>query len=241
MHDYGINANKQHMIEVGYPRAGSSIIANNRIKNCMRGIASIGLQSLIITDNVVEHVVTCGIEVYNTSEKFEGPDTQVQDVIISNNLISFACLNNLKILGKLHSNGNQGGGGKAAITVGSFGADYQYEAGNKRLANISVTGNMVNYSAADGYFFNNIDGLVFSNNSARNCNTLPLPPYTGYIVECWSCTGLCGFNNNVIDSNSPPNALAGYRVRDATGSIGGWSGLRYVVHPKSRSAPKMLY
>ncbi len=241
MHDYGFKEHKQHLIENGYQQAGSSSIANNKVKNCMRGIASIGLQSLTITDNVIEHVVTCGIEVYNTAEKFEGPDTQVQDISISNNLISYACLKNLKILGKLHSDGNQGGGGKAAITVGSFSADYQYEAGNKRLANISVTGNMVNYSAADAYFLNNIDGLIFSNNSARNCNTSPLPPYTGYIVECWSCTGLCGFNNNVIDSNSPPNAIAGYRVRDTTGSIGGWLGLRYVVHPESTSAPKILY
>lgn len=241
MHDYGYKANKQHIIDAGYPQAGNSIISNNKIKKCMRGIATIGVQSLIISDNVIEHVINCGIEVYNTSEKFEGPDTHVKDIIISNNLISFACLNNFEILGKLYSDGNQGGGGKAAITVGSFDADYQYKTGNKRLENISVIGNMVNYSAADAYFFNSIDSLVFSNNSARNCNTSPLPPYTGYIVECWSCTDLCAFNNNVTDSNSPARAIAGYRVRDVIGSIGGWSGLGYVVHPESTSAPKVLY
>jgi hypothetical protein len=241
MHDYGFKVDKQPIIANGYQQAGSSVIVNNRVKNCMRGIASIGLQSLTITDNIIDHVATCGIEVYNTAEKFEGPDTQVQDVIISNNLVTYACLDNLEILGKRHNNGNQGGGGKAAITVGSFSADYQYEAGNKRLANISVTGNMVNHSAADAYFLNNIDGLIFSNNSARNCNTSPFPPYTGYIVECWSCTGLCGFNNNVIDSNSPQKAVAGYRMLNTTGSIGGWLGLRYVVHPESTLVPKILY
>ncbi len=74
MHDYGFNADKQTIIALGYPQAGNSIITNNRIKNAMRGIASIGLQSLTITDNVIEHVVNCGIEVYNTVESFEGPD-----------------------------------------------------------------------------------------------------------------------------------------------------------------------
>jgi len=241
MHDYGFNASKVNIQTLGYPQAGSSIIANNRIKNAMRGIASIGTQSLTITDNVIEHVVNCGIEVYNTAESYVGPDTQVQDVVISNNLISYACLKSHKILGKLQGDNNQGGGGKAALTVGSFGADYQYEIENKRLSNISVTGNMVNYSAADAYFLNNIDGLVFSNNTARNCNTSSFPPYTGYIVECWSCTDLCGFNNQVIDSNSPPNAIAGYRVRDTTGNIGGWLGLKFVVYPGSKTTPKILY
>jgi hypothetical protein len=241
IHDYGFNANKQHVTVLGYPQAGSSIITDNKIKNCIRGIASIGVQSLIIRGNVIDHVVTCGIDVYNTAEKFQGPDARAQDVIISNNLVSFACLSNLKILDKVHSNGNQGGHGKAAITVGSFSPDFQYATENKRLANISVTGNMVNYSGADAYFLNNIDGLIFSDNSARNCNNSPLPPYTGYIVECWCCTDLCGFNNNVTDSNSPQNAIAGYRVRDTTGSIGGWSGLKFVVHSESKSAPKILY
>ena len=240
-HDYGFNAAKKTIITLGYPQGGNSIIANNRIKNAMRGIASIGLQSLTITENVIEHVINCGIEVYNTVESFEGPDTYVRDVIISGNLISYACLKNHVILGKLQSDGNQGGGGKAALTVGSFSADYQYETGNKRLSNISVTGNMVNYSAADAYFLNNIDHLMFSNNSARDCNTSPFPPYTGYIVECWSCTDLCGFNNNVTDSNSSPNAIAGYRVRNTTGSIGGWLGLAYVVYPGSTMTPKILY
>jgi parallel beta-helix repeat protein len=241
MHDYGFNRDKQTIIALGYPQAGSSIIANNRIKNAMRGIGSIGLQTLTITGNVIEHVVNCGIEVYNTAESFEGPDTQVRDVVISNNLISYACLRSLYILGKLQGDNNQGGGGKAAITVGSIDADVQYKTENKRLSNISVTENMVNYSAADAYFLNNIDGLIFSNNSARNCNTSPFPPYTGYIVECWSCTGLCGFNNNVIDSNSPPTAIAGYRVRNTTGSIGGWLGSEYVVDPISKTTPKVLY
>jgi hypothetical protein len=241
MHDYGFNEPKNNIRMLGYSQAGNSIIVNNRIKNAMRGIASIGLQSLIITGNVIEHVVTCGIEVFNTAESFEGSDTQVQDVVISDNLVSHACLKNHKILGRMHSNNNQGGAGKAAITVGSFGADYQYQAENKRLSNISVTGNMVNYSAADAYFLNNIDGLIFSNNTARNCNTVPFPPYTGYIVECWSCTALCGFNNNVIDNNSPQNAIAGYRVRDTTGSIGGWMGSKYVVYPGSTTTPKVLY
>ena len=241
MHDYGFNAAKKTIIALGYPQAGNSIIANNRIKNAMRGIASIGLQSLTITDNVIEHVVNCGIEVYNTVESFEGPDTHVRDVIITGNLISYACLKDFAIMGKLQSDGNQGGGGKAALTVGSFGADYQYETENKRLSNISITGNMVNYSAADAYFLNNIDGLTFSNNSARNCNTSPLPPHTGYIVECWSCTSLYGFNNNVTDSNSPSNTIAGYRVRDTTGSIGGWLGSAYVVYPGSTATPKILY
>jgi len=241
MHDYGFNSAKHQLLEAGYPQAGSSIIANNRIRNCMRGIAAIGLQTLVITNNVVDHTVTCGIDVYNTAEKFEGPDANTQDIMISNNLVSFACSSSLKILGKIHGNGNQGGAAKAAITVGSFSADYQYNPLNKRIANISVTGNMVNYSAADAYFFNNIDGLVFSNNSARNCNTSPMPPYTGYIVECWSCTDVCGFNNNVTDHNSPRNAFAGYRIRDVTGSIGGWLGLKYVTHPESKSNPKVLY
>ena len=241
MHDYGFNSDKQAIIALGYPQAGSSIIANNRIKNAMRGIGSIGLQTLTITGNVIENVVNCGIEVYNTAEKFEGPDTQVRDVVISDNLISYACLRSLNIFGKMQGDNNQGGGGKAALTVGSINADVQYEAENKRLSNISVTGNMVNYSAADAYFLNNIDGLVFSNNSARNCNTSPFPPYTGYIVECWSCTGLCGFNNNVIDSNSPPTAIAGYRVRNTTGSLGGWLGSKYVVDPVSKTTPKVLY
>ena len=241
MHDYGFNAAKQSIQALGYPQAGSSIIANNRIKNTMRGISSIGIQSLIITSNVIDHVVNCGIEVFNTVESFEGPDTQVQDVIISDNLISYACLKSNRILGKVHGDNNQGGAGKAAITVGSFGADYQYEVENRRLSNVSIIGNMVNYSAADAYFLNNIDGLVFSNNSARNCNTSPFPPYTGYIVECWSCTGLCGFNNNVIDTNSPPTAIAGYRVRNTTGYIGGWLGSEYVVYPGSKTTPKILY
>ena len=241
MHDYGFNGAKNNIRDRGYQQAGNSIIVNNRIKNAMRGIASIGLQSLIITGNVIEHVVTCGIEVFNTAESFEGPDTQVQDVVISDNLVSYACLKSHKVLGKFHSNTNQGGAGKAAITVGSFGADYQYQAKNKRLSNISVTGNMVNHSDADAYFLNNIDGLVFSNNTARNCNAVPFPPYTGYIVECWSCTDLCGFNNNVVDSNSPPNAIAGYRVRNTTGSIGGWVGAKYTVYPDSTTKPKVLY
>jgi hypothetical protein len=179
--------------------------------------------------------------VCNTAEKFEGPDAQVRDVVISNNVISYACLRSLSLLGKVFGDANQGGGGKAALTVGSIGADVQYEVENKRLSNISVTGNMVNYSAADAYFLNNIDGLIFSNNSARNCNTSPFPPYTGYIVECWSCTGLCGFNNNVIDSNSPPTAIAGYRVRNTTGYVGGWVGSEYVVDPVSKTIPKVLY
>lgn len=241
MHDYGFNRDKPNIIAMGYPQAGNSIIANNRIKNAMRGIGSIGLQTLTITGNVIEHVVNCGIEVCNTAEKFEGPDAQVRDVVISNNVISYACLRSLSLLGKVFGDANQGGGGKAALTVGSIGADVQYEVENKRLSNISVTGNMVNYSAADAYFLNNIDGLIFSNNSARNCNTSPFPPYTGYIVECWSCTGLCGFNNNVIDSNSPPTAIAGYRVRNTTGYVGGWVGSEYVVDPVSKTIPKVLY
>ena len=241
MHDYGFNAAKSNIQKLGYPQAGNSIIANNRIKNTMRGIASIGLQSLIITGNVIEHVVNCGIEVFNTAESFEGPDAQVQDVVISDNLVSYACLKSHKIFDEMHGDNNQGGAGKAAISVGSFGADYQYEIENKRLSNISVIGNMVNYSGADAYFFNNIDGLVFNNNTARNCNTVPFPPYTGYIVECWSCTDLCGFNNNVIDSNSPPNSIAGYRVRNTSGSIGGWMGSEYVVYPGSTRTPKILY
>jgi len=241
MHDYGFNGAKHNIQTLGYRQAGNSIIVNNRIKNAMRGIASIGLQALVISGNVIEHVVNCGIEVFNTAESFQGPDTQVQDVVISDNLVSYACLKSHKILGKLQGDNSQGGAGKAAITVGSFGADYQYEVENKRLSNISLTGNMVNYSAADAYFLNNIDGLVFNNNTARNCNTSPFPPYTGYIVECWSCTDLCGFNNNVIDSNSPPNSIAGYRVRNTTGSIGGWMGSKYVVYPGSTTTPKVLY
>lgn len=175
MHDYGFNAAKHRIQALGYSQAGNSIIANNRIKNTMRGIASIGLQSLIITGNVIEHIVNCGVEVFNTLESFEGPDTQVQDVVISDNLVSYACLKSHKILGKLQGDNNQGEAGKAAITVGSFGADYHYKVENKRLSNISLTGNMVNYSAADAYFLNNIDGLVFNNNTARNCNTSPFP------------------------------------------------------------------
>lgn len=241
MHDYGFNAAKQTIRSLGYQQAGNSIIANNRIKNSMRGIASIGLQSLAITGNVIEQIVNAGIEVYNTAESFEGDDTHVQDVIISDNLISYACLKSLPIFGKVRGDNNQGGGGKAALTVGSFGADYQYGTGKQRLSNISITGNMVNYSAADAYFLNDIDGLIFSNNSARNCNSSPFPPYTGYIVECWSCTGLCGFNNNVTDSNSPRNAIAGYRVRNTSGSIGGWLGLDYVVYPGSATEPRVLY
>jgi hypothetical protein len=185
--------------------------------------------------------------VYNTAEGFEGPDAQAQDVVISNNIVSYACQTGLTILKSLQSDGNQGGGGKAAITVGSFGADYQWEAGNKRLANISVTRNMVNHSGADGYFLNNIDGLVFSNNSAKNCNTSPLPPYTGYIVECWNCTGLSAFNNSIIDTASPPNTIAGCRMLNTTGLTGGWMvvGHRgpnvYVIDPNSTSQPSKLY
>jgi polygalacturonase len=100
MHDYGFNAGKQAIVMLGYPQAGNSMIINNKIKNAMRGIASIGLQALTITGNVIEHVVNCGIEVFNTAESFEGPDTHVQDVIISNNLISYACLKKSKSLGK---------------------------------------------------------------------------------------------------------------------------------------------
>jgi hypothetical protein len=241
MHDYGFNVAKRNIQAAGYPQAGNSVIANNIVKSAMRGISSIGLQSLIIKGNIIEHVINSGIQVCYTSESFEGPDTQVQDVVISDNLVSYACLKSHKILGKLQGDNNQGGGGKAAITVGTFGADFQYKIDGKRLSNISVTGNMVTYSAADGYFLNNIDGLVFSNNTARNCNTVPFPPYTGYIVECWFCTDLCGFNNNVIDSNSPPNAIAGYRVRNTSGAVGGWLGSKYVVYPGSTTTPKILY
>jgi Pectate lyase superfamily protein len=241
MHDYGFNAAKTNIAGLGYPQAGNSIISNNRIKNAMRGIASIGLQSVLITGNVIEHVINCGIEVFNTGESYVGPDTHVQDVMISNNLISYACLKSYKILGKVQGDNNQGGAGKAALTVGSFGADYQYQEGNRRLTNVSVTGNMVNYSAADAYFLNNVDGLIFSNNSARDCNTSPLPPYTGYIVECWNCTNLFGFNNTVIDTSSPAKAIAGYRVRNTTGDVGGWVGSPYVVYPGSTATPKVLY
>ncbi len=241
MHDYGFNAGKPTILALGYAQAGNSIITNNRVKNSFSGISSIGLQSLSVTNNIIEGVLGWGIKICNTAETYVGPDACAQDILISGNLVSYACQRNITILGKSHGNHNQGGAGKAAITVGSFGADAQYEAGNKRLANISVTGNMVNYSAADAYFLNNIDGLIFSNNSARNCNTSPFPPYTGYIVECWSCTDLCGFGNSVTDSHSPPNAIAGYRVRNSTGVIGGWVGSKYVVDAGSTSAPKVQY
>jgi hypothetical protein len=241
MHDYGVNAAKPTIIALGYRQAGNSIIANNRVKNCVAGISSIGLQSLSVTGNVIERVLLSGIKIFNTASAWEGTDAYARDVIVSGNLVSFACQTNLTILGKKQGNQNQGGLGKAAIAVGSIGADGQYKSDGKRLSNISVTGNMVNYSAADAYFLNNIDGLIFSNNSARDCNTSPFPPYTGYIVECWSCTDLCGFGNSVTDSHSPPNAIAGYRVRNSTGFIGGWVGSEYVVDPSSTSKPKVLY
>jgi len=242
MHDYGNNQTPG-----GYSQAGNSIIVNNKIRNAMRGIASIGLQALTITGNIIDHVVNCGIEVYNTTESFEGPNAQVKDVIISNNIVSYACQSSLTLLGASESDNNQGGGGNAAITVGSFGADYQYEIENPRLANVSVTGNMVNYSGANGYFLNNVDGLVFSNNVAKNCNTSPLPPYTGYIVECWYCTGLSAFNNSVVDTATPPNAIAGCRMWNTSGLTAGWmvegytGPYVYVIYPGSTIQPSEIY
>jgi len=248
MHDYGINAAKQNIISLGYPQAGNSLIVNNRIRNAVRGIASIGLQALTISNNIIDHVVNNGIIVFNTAKSFEGPNTYVQDVIISNNIVSYACQKNgISLLGSVSRDNSQGGDGKAAITAGSFGADYQFETQNIRLANVSVTGNMVVASGADGYFLNAIDGLSFSNNVARNCNTSPFPPHTGYIMEFWYCTGLNAFNNSVIDTASPSNTVAGFRTWDTSGCIGGWTvagsaGMRgFVVHPNSTSTPTSLY
>jgi parallel beta-helix repeat protein len=247
MHDYGFTSGKSAIIARGYPHAGNSIIADNKIKNAFCGIQSIGLKNLTITGNHIENLVTCGIEVHNTAENYVGPDAKVENVTIANNLVSYACLASINILGKLFGDSNLGGGGKAAITVGSFGADFQYQANNKRLSNISVIGNMVKYSAADGYFLNNIDGLILNNNAALNCNTNPVPAFTGNIVECWNCTNLHAFNNSVIDDNPHPKTVAGFDVWNTTGVTGGWrirgftASTSYLVAPKSTYIPQILY
>jgi hypothetical protein len=221
MHDYGINSDKQDIIAAGYPQAGNSIICNNKIKNAMRGIASIGLQALTVTGNVIEHLPGPGISIFNTAESFEGPDTTVQDIIISDNQVSYACLNNLTFLGGTYSNGNQNGNGKAAISVGSYDANYQYELNLRRLIHVQVNNNLVVNCACNGFFVNN-DGVMMSNNTARNCNSTPLAPYTGYIFEAWNCTGFSAFNNSVIDTNATPQAIGGCRTWNTTGITGGW-------------------
>lgn len=63
MHDYGFNVAKRNIQAAGYPQAGNSVIANNIVKSAMRGISSIGLQSLIIKGNIIEHVINSGIQV----------------------------------------------------------------------------------------------------------------------------------------------------------------------------------
>jgi hypothetical protein len=163
-----------------------------------------------------------------------GPNAYVQDVVIANNIVSYAILGSYSILGVQQSSNNQNGAGKAAIAVGSFDAAYQNGAGLKRLANVSITGNMVNYSGAEAYFVNNTDGVVFSNNTSRSCNTNPVPPYTGYMVEIWNCTDISAFNNSMLSS---PNAIGGCRTWNCTGITGGWqysnSGQPYVGYPGS--------
>jgi hypothetical protein len=236
MHDYGFNAQKTDIIALGYPQAGNGIICNNKVKNAMQGVSSISSQGLTIANNIFEHVVNSGIQILNTDQApMNGPNAYVQDVVIANNIVSYACLRSYTILGAQQGDQGQNGSGKAAISVGSYDSGFQNGVGLKRLANVSITGNMVNYSEADAYFVNNTDGVVFSNNSCRNCNTNPLSPYTGYMVEIWNCTDISAFNNSILLS---PNAIGGCRVWNSTGITGGWltsytNQTPYVAYPGS--------
>jgi hypothetical protein len=226
MHDYGYPADKANIIALGYPQAGNSVITNNKIRYAMRGIASIGLKGLTVSDNSIDHITGCGISIFNTGESYVNQDPVsgcgAQDVIITNNQISFTEQASTTILGGVFTDGNQNGDGKAAVSVGSYDAGFQYGLNLRRLTNVTVTGNQVVSGGVNGYFLNNIDGLVFSNNSARNCNLVPLAPYTGYIVEIWNSKNLSAFNNSVIDSNATPNTIGGCRTWNTTGITGGW-------------------
>lgn len=223
-HDYGIPQQKKQLSKFGYSQASNFIAQGNVVENAYQGLGSIGAYNVSILNNSFKNSVIAGISVFNAQDMYPGGTALVNKVRIEGNIITNSCTT-LNINGLDLSNFGQASTGRAAICLLSLGAKNQLNQGEtKRLSNITVSGNTVNRSGANGFFANLVDKLYLTNNKFINCSgSIPAQSLNGDVVEIWNCTGLWANFNSVIDSRSKILHQHGYSFNNVAGQTGNWN------------------
>jgi hypothetical protein len=221
MHDYGLDEQKQDIITVGFKQAGNSKIINNVVKNAYSGFSSIGCTSLVVSGNKITNTVNAGISIFNSTVLYKGSTARVKNIaLLKNTLIN--CGGTTLIIGKSHANGGQYGNGRAAIFVGEINANNTIANPVTRLTDINIQNNIITNSFVNGIYIALVDGLVFKNNSFKNC-FIDKSDFCGFIVEITDCTNASINGNKVIDTRAHPLHKAGYLLHNTQGSNGTWA------------------
>ena len=240
-HDYGIASEKMRLIKFGYNQATNLIAQGNTVENAYQGFGSIGADRVRVINNKFKNTVLSGIAIFNSKELYPNGTSLARDVQLLDNTIVGAC-SAVTINNVLYTNNGQASTGRAAIFVGSLGANNQLNAGeNKRLKNILVSGNSVYNSGAHGFFGRDVDNLKFVNNKFTNCSGAVLSQsLSGDIIELGNITEFLGDNNTIIDTRPKILHQHGYALNNVSGQTGRWNVKGVLAGEKLLTATKSL-
>jgi len=216
-HDYGSDVQKPFLIANGYPQSSDIKIYNNRITNCYQGITSISCRTIEIKNNRILGTVGAGIAVFNTRAIANG-SARVKGASIINNTITNSC-SAQKIMGVTYPNRGQNSTGRAAIFVGTLGSNSQM--GNAtRLANVSVTGNIVTNSGVNGLWLSDTDNATLLNNTFTNC-CIETSAFSGTVCAIYRLTNAHISGNKTVDTRVAKKHNFGFDIQNVSGKISG--------------------
>jgi hypothetical protein len=215
-HDYGTDAQKTFLISNGYPQASNIEIYNNVVTNAYQGISSISCKNVEIKNNIISNTVGAGIDVINTQAINISSTERVNGAKIENNQVSSSCTTQ-KIMGISYANGGQNSTGRAAIFVGSLGANGQISSAI-RLSNVSVTGNTVTNGGINGLWFSDTDNAILSGNLFTNC-CIETSNFSGTVCALYRLTNAYINNNKTVDNRVTKKHYFGFDIQTVTGNI----------------------
>lgn len=221
MHDYGIPAQKKHLIQSGYPQAGNAVIKNNKVNNCYQGFSSIGCQNITVINNNITNTVGAGIAVFNAENMMKGSTARVENVTVKGNVLR----NNggkQSIMAKAYPNFGQLTTGRSALFFGVLDSSNLINNPKSKLRNIRIEDNSITNCHVNGAYLAQIDNLFFKNNSFVDCN-LDKSRFTGRIVELRNCDDVYVYANKVEDLKKTSSHIAGFEVKNVSGEMGKWN------------------